>query len=154
MTIEHQTNFRDPLTVECWTTAQVMCANSWPCCPEILPKWERSMDARQWPLLCHVPFYSKQLAEQGDKPFLGVSQHTELKVSHRPSSLPYEHLWSIFCVGPWEKSQFQLCSQSSEGDSFTSKIKFQCNPLQGRNVSFSVVSNSVNLCVFQTVENT
>ena len=35
------------------------------------------------------------------------------------------------------------CSQSSEGDSFTSKIKLQCDPLQARSVSFSVVSNSL-----------
>ena len=44
-------------------------------------------------------------------------------------------------MGPWENTVPTLdCSQSSEGDRFTGKIKLQCDPFQGRGASLSVVS--------------
>ena len=114
VTIDHQSNFRDPLSVECWTTAQVMSTKSWPCCPGVLPKWKWSVDARQWPLLWHALVYSKQLAEQGDKPFLRASQHTQLKVSHRPSSLPFlRRIYGAHSMWGPGKTQFQLWTAHS-----------------------------------------
>ena len=44
-------------------------------------------------------------------------------------------------MGPWENTVPALdCSQSSEGDRFTGKIKLQCDPFQGRGASLSVMS--------------